>query len=63
MKYLDPNKPIQIHRSDFPAIHCPWWKMLLARLLGRKTVTTDHGWRCVTYRWRGHTYIGSMDPL
>jgi hypothetical protein len=53
---------MQFFESSFPGSQCSWIEMLCARVFGRKVVTNAHGWCTVVYRWRGRTYLHSMEP-
>lgn len=35
----------------------PWWELLLARALGKRSVAHHGTTRIVGYRWRGRSYI------
>jgi rubredoxin len=43
--------------------HAPRWKILLAMVLGRKTVGEDLGYRITVHHWRGRAYVTGIERL
>ncbi len=40
----------------------PWWKLRLARLLGKKSVFDSLDGTVILYRWRGVIYMWDYTP-
>lgn len=49
--------------SDLKPYTVPMWKLLVARLFGKRLVTSDAEWRMVAYEWRGVIYIHSFERV
>jgi hypothetical protein len=48
---------------DFIKTDTPRYKFWLARLFGKRVVSSADGWVLIAYHWRGDIYVTDFLPL
>jgi hypothetical protein len=44
-------------------IYAPWWKLLLAKVLGERRMGFDHDCAITSYWWRGRLYVTKEEKV